>query len=84
MTVVCTPSLLPTTTCLQLSAIYQACDGNFPTLCVLCVCVAAVVGVGTQQGVEHEVTLPLHLFCEPVYPEKAAEFKVNGPACCPQ
>lgn len=28
VTVVCTPSLLPTNTGLQLSATYQACDGN--------------------------------------------------------
>lgn len=29
VTVVCTPSLLPTSTFLQLSATYKSCDGNF-------------------------------------------------------
>lgn len=35
VTVVCTPSLLPTNTCLQLSATYRTSDGNLPYLCLL-------------------------------------------------
>lgn len=78
VTVVCTPSLLPTTTSLSLSASYRTCDGIY--LKQHCVCVylsMCHVCTGSQQVVNCEVDLPLHLFCEPAYPEKTSTYKVQ-------
>ena len=79
VTVVATPTLLPTSTHLTLSATYTSTEGtvspshtsthphNCPT-----------PSSGLPQVMRQEVELPIHLFCEPDLPDKAANHKVGG------
>ena len=80
VTVVCTPTLLPLSRTITISATYTTYNGKWPlknmamaTPSLLC------CSSGLPRVSEKVVELPLSLYCQPCEPVRAAQYKVGTP-----